>query len=138
MDVQITGDADHIHLHRHKYIVDLLIRCGIESSKPSKTPMSVGSSLSKYDGHLLANVTEFRSLVGDLQYRVFTRPNIAYLVNKLCYFLHAPDSHWVALKRVLKYLKATLYYGLLLQKSDTLDLIGFSNSDWCRLYIFWN
>lgn len=87
----------------------------MESSKPSKTPISVGSSFSQYDNHLLADATEFRSLLGALQYHVFTKLDIVYSVNKICYFLHVHgDSRWVALKCVIKYLKSTLCYGLLL------------------------
>lgn len=45
--------------------------------------MSIDTSLSEFDGELLEDVTRFRSLVRALQYCVFTRPNIAFFVNKL-------------------------------------------------------
>jgi histone deacetylase 1/2 len=43
---------------------------------------------------------------------------------------HPKQSHWQALKRVLRYLKGTLHHGLLLNKQSSLDLNAFSDSDW--------
>jgi len=33
---------------------------------------------------------EYRSLVGALQYLTFTRPNISYVVQQVCLFMHDP------------------------------------------------
>ena len=48
-----------------------------------------------------------------------TRPNIAYVVNKLCSFNNNPDMiHWTAAKRILRYLKGTKYRGITYRKGD--------------------
>lgn len=39
------------------------------------------------------------------------------------------DTHWNAVKRILRYLRGTLYHGLSISRSDKLDLIGFSDAD---------
>ncbi|CAL2270258.1 unnamed protein product [Prunus armeniaca] len=60
-----------------------------------------------------------------------TRPNISFAVNKLSQFMHQPfDIHWQALKRLLHYLKGTIYHGLLLKRSRTTTLSAFSNAYW--------
>ncbi|RVW19932.1 Retrovirus-related Pol polyprotein from transposon RE1 [Vitis vinifera] len=101
---------------------------GIESMA---SPMAAGPVLSIADGTRLEDPTLYRSLVGALQYCTITRPDIAYTVNKLCQFMHAPTStHLQAVKRVLRYLKGSLFYGLSFQPSSSLDLIAYTNADW--------
>lgn len=39
-------------------------------------------------------------------------------------------EHWVLLKRVLRYVKGTLEYGLRLHPSESPDLHAFFNFDW--------
>jgi hypothetical protein len=68
--------------------------------------------------------------VGALQYCTLTRPEIAYSVNQLCQHMHAPSStHWIAAKRVLRYLQGTLDHGLYYTKSN-LQVNSFCDSDW--------
>ena len=44
----------------------------------------------------------------------FSRPNIAYVVCKLSRYTHNPNQdHWIALIRIMKYLKGTMNYGIL-------------------------
>jgi hypothetical protein len=56
----------------------------------------------------------FRSTVASCIFFVgWTRPDLAYAVSKLCRFMHNPGrEHIIALKRLLRYLKATANYGL--------------------------
>jgi hypothetical protein len=43
--------------------------------------------------------TQYRSIVGALQYLTLTRPDISFAVNKVCQFLHSPTTiHWTAVK----------------------------------------
>nr|KYP75183.1 Retrovirus-related Pol polyprotein from transposon TNT 1-94 [Cajanus cajan] len=39
-------------------------------------------------------------------------------------------SHWKAVKRILRYIKGTQSYGLMFTKSDSFQLVGYSDSDW--------
>jgi histone deacetylase 1/2 len=89
--------------------------------------------LSVLDGDLLSpdDATEYRSLVGGLQYLTITRPDVSYAVNRVCQFLHAPrTSHWSAVKRILRYVCFTASYGLLLQPAVSSVLSAFSDADW--------
>lgn len=72
----------------------------------------------------------YRSVVGNLQYLSFTRPNLAFSVNKVCQYTHAPRlSHWQAVKRILRYLQHTIDYGLYLS-SFSPSLAANSDVDW--------
>jgi histone deacetylase 1/2 len=75
--------------------------------------------------------TQFRSIVGALQYLTLTHPDLAFSVNKVCQYLHAPTTeHWIAAKRILKYVKDTLKLGITFRKSSSTFLSAFSDADW--------
>ena len=40
------------------------------------------------------------------------------------------NTHWLAVKRILRYLKGTAFYGLSMQLSSTLDIQTYTNADW--------
>lgn len=91
--------------------------------------------LSKYGTDSISDPHLYRSVVGALQYVTLTRPEIAFSVNKVCQFLSHPlETHWKAVKRILRYLKGTLDYGLELKPaqncSSMFSLCAFSDADW--------
>lgn len=61
-------------------------------SKPVHTPAAGGSKLSLSNGAPHSDPFEFCSIVGVLQYLTLTRPDIAYLVNQICQYMHKPIS----------------------------------------------
>jgi hypothetical protein len=66
-----------------------------------------------------------------LQYLTFTRPDIAYAVQQVCLHMHDPrDSHLTAMKCILRYLRGTSNYGLLLRRSRSTDLAVYTDADW--------
>uniref|UniRef100_A0A2N9IQ88 Glycosyl hydrolase family 32 C-terminal domain-containing protein n=1 Tax=Fagus sylvatica TaxID=28930 RepID=A0A2N9IQ88_FAGSY len=45
--------------------------------------------------------------------------------------MHNPTTlHWQSVKRLLRYLKQTIHFGLHIQPSSTTDLQGFTDADW--------
>lgn len=77
------------------------------------------------------NTTQFKSLVGGLRYLVHTRPDIAYAVGVVSrYMEHPTNLHMNAAKRILRYVKGTLGFGLVYAKgAGNYILKGFSDSD---------
>ncbi|XP_016673328.1 uncharacterized mitochondrial protein AtMg00810-like [Gossypium hirsutum] len=88
--------------------------------------MVVGKKLAKDDGNALSDLQHYRSIVGSLQYLCHTRPDISYSVNKVAQYMQNPRySHWVAVKRILRYLRGTLDYGLVLTSGS--NIISWSS-----------
>ncbi|KAL5579134.1 hypothetical protein UlMin_011576 [Ulmus minor] len=57
--------------------------------------------------------------------------NIAFAVNKACQFMQQPTlAHWLSIKRILRYLRGTMAYGLLFQPSSELMIEAFTYADW--------
>jgi histone deacetylase 1/2 len=128
IEVQSTGMG--LMLHQHKYILDILTRAGMTSCKPVDTSVSP-SKVTLLPYHLFSDPTRFRQIVGALQFLTFTRSDICFAVNRLCQVMHAPtDSHSVAVKRILRYLKGTASYGFHITRGSSFALHGFTDADW--------
>ena len=86
------------------------------------------------NGSPFSDPTLYRSLVGALQYLTITRLDIAYIVNSVSQFLHAPTAgHFPAVKRILRYVKGTLHFGLNFRPSTVPStLVAYSDADWAN------
>ena len=63
--------------------------------------------------HKPVNATEYRRLVGGLQYLTLIRLDIVHAVNKVCqHFQTSTKANLHAIKCILKYLKGNLEYGI--------------------------
>jgi len=117
-------------LRHHKFILDILTRAGMNSCKLVDTLVSTWKvTILPY--YLFSNPTWFRQIMGALQYLTFTRPDIYFVVNKVCQFMHVPtDSHWATVKHILHYLKGTTSYGFHITRGSSFALYGFTDADW--------
>ncbi|KAF5477766.1 hypothetical protein F2P56_004381 [Juglans regia] len=130
LGIQVHRTTASLHLLQLKYITKLLETTRMVGAKPAKTPIPAGTKQSQHDGDHLDNATEYRHLVGALQYCVLTRPDIAFSVNQLFQFMHNPTTiHWAAAKRVLRYLKCTIQQDLCFS-TGSLQLNAYTDSNW--------
>ncbi|KAF5460295.1 hypothetical protein F2P56_020175 [Juglans regia] len=122
---------DGLILSQSQYIYNLLQRTNMINAKPISSPMSSTQKLSLLSGAPHSDPTHYRSVVGALQYLSLTRPDISFAVNKVCQFMHKPtEEHWSAVKRILRYLKFSINFGLLLRPSSSTQLSIYSDADW--------
>jgi len=64
-------------------------------------------------------------------YLTATRPDIMHVVSLLSRFMHcASEVHFKAAKRVVRYIKGTLCYGIQFSCIKNFDLQGYVDSDW--------
>eukprot|EP00253_Pinus_taeda_P036057 PITA_36057 len=80
----------------------------------------------------------YASAVDSLMYEMFSiRPDITHAVGVLIKFMSKPrKEHWIAVKRVFRYLCGSSDYGLCYEGRPrlerVLDIHGFVNADWAR------
>ncbi|XP_022895465.1 uncharacterized protein LOC111409681 [Olea europaea var. sylvestris] len=105
----------------------------MEDCKPVCTPVECEIKLSKNDEGEKVNPTLFKSLVGSLRYLTCTRPDILFGVGLISRYMETPTmTHMKTAKRILRYIKCTLDYGLVYSSSNEFKLVGYSHSDWGR------
>jgi len=73
----------------------------------------------------------YREFIGSLMFlSIATRPDISHIVSLLSQFNENPSKeHWIAAKRILRYLKGTIDLGIVYEKSHG-KLIGHVDADW--------
>jgi histone deacetylase 1/2 len=133
LGIEVHKSGNGIVLNQEKYATDLLIKVNMASCKSASSPLSTSEKLSAFEGEVLGpnDATQYRSIVGGLQYLTLTRPDISFPVNKVCQFLHSPTTvHWAAVKRILRYIKQDTKIGLKISKSRSVLVTGFSDADW--------
>ncbi|XP_074362729.1 secreted RxLR effector protein 161-like [Apium graveolens] len=79
----------------------------------------------------VVDATMYRSLVGGLRYLVNPRPDIEFSVGMVSRYMERPTTlHLSAVKRILRYIKGTLQYGLTYARDSGNNVVtGFSDSD---------
>jgi hypothetical protein len=123
--------------NQSKYIGNVLERFHMQDCKPVSTPINSGTKLTKdmcpkTDEEISEmNLVPYRSAVGSLIYLVTgTRPDIAVAVGEVAKYSNNPGKqHWMAVKRIMRYLKETIDFGI---KCDpkSIELVGYSDADW--------
>jgi histone deacetylase 1/2 len=133
LGLEVHKVSDGLILNQEKYARDVLARVGMTHCSGMSTPLSSSEKITAREGELLGpeDSTNYRSMVGVLQYLTLTRPDISYAVNKVCQYLHAPTAiHYSAAKRILRYIKHTLSFGLTFLHSKSTLVSAFSDADW--------
>lgn len=76
----------------------------------------------------------YASAVGSLQYaQVCTRPDLAFVTGLLGRFQSNPGlEHWKLVKKVLRYLQGTKGLMLSYRRSESLQIVGYSDSDFAK------
>jgi hypothetical protein len=108
-------------------------RFQMEDSKPVGTPMATGCKLSKDDDSPDVNQSSYRSMIGSLLYITASLPDIMQVVGMVRRYQAIPKQiHLQAIKRIFKYLKETMTYGLWYPRNQNLQLTAYSDVDWAN------
>jgi len=137
VEFERNREARTITMSQRSYIDEVLKRFNMEECKPIGTPSDTNSKLLRLSDEEFGNVQRemegvpYKAAVGSLMYAmVATRPDIAFAVSTVSQFMaKAGPPHWVAVKRIMRYLKGSLGLKLCLGGKD-IALRGFCDADW--------
>ena len=120
-----------IEINQAAYTKKLLGRFGMSECKPAKTPILKDASISENDDSETLTNFPYRQAVGALAYlMVGTRPDVAYAVSVVSRNLDKPTKEDVVkVKRILRYLRGTINYGIVYKQGCRKALTCYSDSD---------
>jgi heterodisulfide reductase subunit B len=133
LGIEVKQGDGEITLSQGAYALKILENANMKNCNSCDTPMECRLKLNKLKGEEVVDATAYRSLIGSLRYIVNTRPDLAYAVGVVSRYMEAPGKdHWLAVKRILRYLKGTVGYGCRYIKGGEMQpmLLGYSDSDY--------
>lgn len=131
LGIKVYRNSSSCFLSQTKYIIDLLVKSNMHNSTSVSTLMFASEKLIALDGPTFEDPHLYRIIVNSLQYLSFIHPNISYVVNRACQYMHCSRLlHGVAIKHILHYLNHTWSLGLFLPTNSSNHLSNFSNADW--------
>ncbi|XP_019173231.1 PREDICTED: uncharacterized protein LOC109168701 [Ipomoea nil] len=131
LGLQVSQTKEGIFISQEKYAKNLLSKFGLESAKDARTPISTTTKLFKDEKGTSVDPTMYRSMIGSLLYLTASRPDIMVSVGMCARYQADPkESHLKAVKRIIKYVKGTINYGIWYSSDTNLNLAGYSDADW--------
>jgi hypothetical protein len=120
-------------INQARYTQDMLKKFKMQGVKPMKTPMPTKGQLDLDPNGKAVDLKVYRSMIGSLLYLCACRPDITLSVCMCARFQSAPkESHFSAVKRILRYLVHTPNLGLWYPKGLNFKLVGYLYLDWAR------
>ncbi|KAG2769259.1 hypothetical protein Pcac1_g19517 [Phytophthora cactorum] len=112
----VDGPDGSVTMCQRRYVDDILKRFAMDECKAVVSHVDMSTRLVPSDAATKVNAP-FREAVGALMHLMTaTRPDIAYAVGYVSRFMENPqEEHWVAVKRIFRYLQGTKTHGNLLQ-----------------------
>ncbi|KAJ9541771.1 hypothetical protein OSB04_028277 [Centaurea solstitialis] len=130
LGLQVLQKPDGILINQSKYIGDLLKRFHMDTSSVAKTPMASGTLIGADPKGKPVDQKTYRAIIGSLLYLTASRPDIMFATCFCARFQANPkESHMMAVKRILRYLKGTPNRGLWYPKESGFELVAFSDAD---------
>src|SRR3990167_2624399 len=137
LNVKIERKDDKFILSQHRFIEETIEQFNIKDAKPLYTPIDPSIKLSTTQCPTTEQEIQkmkaypYRELIGKLNYlSLNTRPDIAVSVSKLSRFMNNPGLiHWKMAIKVLRYVKTTKDFCLVLQPTDD-RLCVYTDADW--------
>ena len=105
----------------------------MESASSVRTPIGLNVKLTVDLLGKSVDSSLYRSMIGSLLYLTASRPDISYSV-EVCerYQANPKESHMIALKRIIKYVKTTADFDVWCSKDTNNVLAGYSGTDWAE------
>lgn len=122
-----------ISINQESYAREVLERFGMENCKPASSPCDLTQKLVNGSDGSKSDVP-YREAVGSLLFLVQgTRPDLAFALSSVSRFNDKHDeSHWAAVKRIMRYVKGTIGYRLIYHGDSLAPIYGYVDADWAN------
>ena len=109
----------------------VLERFGLTNWNPVTTPMCTNPFPRQNSADLRADRNMYQEMIGSLLFiSTRTRPDISAAVGILCRYSSSPKQrHFIAVRRVSRYLKGTKSHVLLVVRPMSLELVGYADAN---------
>ena len=133
--MRINQHKNGIDIDQSIYVGEVLKRFGMNDCNPLKNPSDMSSKLTKdlSEGSCMDDgPIPYQEAVGCLLFITqATRPDILHAVHYVSRFNNCYcRAHWLAVKRIMRYLKGTTDYRLRFTSKRDSSLVGFVDADW--------
>lgn len=134
----LSMEIDHlpdgsIQISQRQYIKTILERFGMSDCNPAPTPAVIGMDLVPLPSEPILKDGKFLHMLGCVLFlATITRADIMFVIGRLCRYMQCPRMrHLECLKRVLRYLKGTIDFGIRYSPGD-LRLTAYCDADFNR------
>ncbi|XP_071740332.1 secreted RxLR effector protein 161-like [Rutidosis leptorrhynchoides] len=123
-------DNRGITITQSHYIKKILKRFKCDTCSNVSSPIDQTVKLMPHSGKAVSQLEYSRAIECLMYAMTSTRPDIAFIVEKLSRFTSNPNAtHWRVVVRVFKYLKGTMDYGITYSGFPSI-LEGYSDASW--------
>jgi hypothetical protein len=131
LGIEVLQKDDGIFICQRKYAHEILERFRMGQCNSVKNPIIPGFKLTRDEGGVQVDSTLYKQMVGSLMYLTATRPDLMFDVSLISrYMEHPTESHFMAAKRILRYIKGTTIFGMFYKKGGVAELFGYTDSDY--------
>lgn len=131
LGIEVKQSSVGIFISQKKYALEILDRFKMKDCNVVFTPVECGLKLRRNDEGKKINATLYKQMVGSLMYLTSTRPDIMHGVSLISRYMENPtESHLLAAKRILRYLRGTVDFGIFYKRGVKENLFGFCDSNY--------
>nr|GEY06632.1 retrovirus-related Pol polyprotein from transposon TNT 1-94 [Tanacetum cinerariifolium] len=129
LGLQVSQNLGGIFINQSKFALEVLKKFGMDSCDPIDTPMVDRFKLDE-DPEIPVDQTRFHSMVGSLMYLTASRPDLVFAICMCARYQASPTKkHLEVLKRVFRYLRGTINWGLWYLKDTAMALTAYADTD---------
>lgn len=136
--VQRNRRLGTISIDQSHYVKEIVRRFDMHDCNAVSTPMDHNQRLSaemspqnQLEREEMVDVP-YQEAIGSIMFAAqVTRPDVCFAVNTVSRFIQNPGkAHWIAVKRILRYLNGTANARLVYSKTGNVELTGYCDADW--------
>jgi hypothetical protein len=133
MEVERDRAQRLLYINQIGYLKEILKRFRMEDCKAIGVSFDPKTKLKKNvnkDDEMVK--VPYQQAVGSLMYAMLcTRPDLAYPISVVSQHMANPSlEHWIAVKRIFRYLQGTLQFKLRFGGLSPHDVVGYCDADW--------